>query len=120
MDRGTLLRKLREGLALLAESESESDANATAQTLHRIERLLGPTRDDDVFVADLDARMRKGSPDVMRSTPVGGRWRAARHGERQISSCPVPNARRAGCGSLWQSGNPLRLVPSSRTGARRR
>lgn len=54
-DARTLLRRLREGLAVMRRTVCEREpAAALADALRDFERLLGPARDDGVLLADID------------------------------------------------------------------
>lgn len=54
-DSRTTIRRLREGLVVMGRTVFDPDYVAKCEReLHRIEKSLGPTRDDDVFLADLD------------------------------------------------------------------
>ena len=60
-DARTSLRRLEEGLVVLGRVRCGDQATERAAVMHRVEKALGPTRDDDVFLADLDAWMRQSS-----------------------------------------------------------
>src|SRR5579875_1644386 len=51
----TTLRRLREGLVVMGRTLFDPATTGELEdALHRIEQALGPTRDDDVLLADLD------------------------------------------------------------------
>jgi CHAD domain-containing protein len=54
-DARTTLRRLREGLVVMGRTLFDPALTGPLEDdLHRIEKVLGPTRDDDVLLADLD------------------------------------------------------------------
>jgi CHAD domain-containing protein len=54
-DSRTLIRRIRIGLAVMGRTSFDADAvDRLAGRLRDLERNLGPTRDDDVLLADLD------------------------------------------------------------------
>jgi CHAD domain-containing protein len=51
----TTLRRLREGLVVMGRTVFEPATTRELEgAMHRVEQLLGPTRDDDVLLADVD------------------------------------------------------------------
>jgi CHAD domain-containing protein len=51
----TTLRRLREGLVVMGRTVFEPATTVELEdAMHRVEQLLGPTRDDDVLLADVD------------------------------------------------------------------
>ncbi len=82
----TALRRLRVGLGVMGHTAFEPEwTDKLARRLRRVEQALGPTRDDDVFLADLD-RWLKGvdGRGKAQAAPLRDclRRRRARHARR--------------------------------------
>jgi CHAD domain-containing protein len=61
-DTRTTLRRIREGLVVMGRTVFDPSRVARLERgLHDVERTLGPTRDDDVLAADLDAWLKRAS-----------------------------------------------------------
>jgi CHAD domain-containing protein len=64
-DARTTLRRLREGLVVMARTVFDATSvGKLEQGLHVVEAALGPTRDDDVLLADLDHWIAQAGPDI--------------------------------------------------------
>src|SRR5579864_5482031 len=67
-DSRTLLRRLRQGLAIMGSSVFDPEViDDLRRGLRRVEHALGPTRDDDVMIAHLHRYLRRAGAGTRRS-----------------------------------------------------
>jgi CHAD domain-containing protein len=71
-DARTTLRRLREGIVVMGRTAFDPAATrALERELHEVERALGPTRDDDVLLADVHEWLRHAGRDARQAlTPL--------------------------------------------------
>ena len=82
-DARTTLRRLREGLVVMGRTMFDPERVGTLEEgLHAVEAALGPTRDDDVLIADLDqwiANVRREERNELAALLDALRQRRRRH-----------------------------------------
>jgi CHAD domain-containing protein len=112
----TTLRRLREGLALMRHTVfAETCVTAFEHALHDIERALGPTRDDDVLLADVDATMHPASREESEELASLRQWlRRTRTGHMRALAHELSRGRtRRSVRRLrrWLKGHPRGVLP---------
>jgi len=126
-DSRTTLRRIREGMVVMGETVFDRElVGRLGDDLHGIERVLGPTRDDDVLLADLDEwilhRGRGARNDLaplhdhLCKTRRGHARRLAQELDRGRTRRAVRRVRRFVCGPeravVPPPGNPARQPPT--------
>jgi CHAD domain-containing protein len=122
-DARAALRRLRVGLGLMGRTVFDPSKTASfARALRRIERALGPTRDDDVFIEDVDAWLVDEKPAAahavapLRHTLVERRGAHARVLARRLRRDKARRALRKL--SRWLSGRPRDVIAQPKNPAK--
>jgi len=122
-DARTALRRLRVGLDIMGRSVFDPKTTAKLGAhLRRIERALGPTRDDDVLLADLDDWVASEGLFEARAVEPLRRALARRrqeHARELARALDAPKTRRTlKCLRRWLDGHARDVTPPPRNPAR--
>jgi CHAD domain-containing protein len=126
-DSRTLLRRLRQGLAIMGSSVFDPEVvDDLRRGLRRVEQALGPTRDDDVMIAHLHRYLRRAGAGTRRSiAPLRQRLHARRSRHERALSRELRRERtrrRTARVRRWLERGPRDVLPESNkadTAARR-